>query len=215
MQKMYHTSQSNPDKQVIEEVKQGLLDRQTALLPTDSVYGIACAVLPDNDAYEAIYRIKNRPSAMKLPWLIADVEQLDVYGRDIPAWAYRLADEFWPGALTLIVKATEEVPDSYRAPDGTVALRMPDSEFIRDLIRQMKCPLAATSANIHGKPSATSDREFDQRVIDAVDIVVNAGDTPVAIESTIVDCTKETPKIVRQGALSAPTIEVICSERSN
>ncbi len=212
---IYHTSQSKPDKAVVDATAEILLEDGVAVIPTDSVYGIACAVKDDSQGYSRIFDIKRRPSSMKLPWLIADKEQLFEFSESVPEWAVHLADKLWPGALTLIVKASSKVPGEFKAADGTIALRMPDSNFVRELIREIGCPLAATSANVHGKPSAISGDDLDCNLTSQVDIVVNAGDAPVAIESTIVDCTKETPTIVRHGALSAPTIEVICSERSN
>ncbi len=215
MENKYHTSQDNPDAAVLLIASRVLLDGGVAVVPTDSVYGIGCAVLEGNPAYERIYDVKKRPHTMKLPWLIADRSQLNLYAKDIPTWAEALADELWPGALTLVVKASEKVPEEYKAEDGTIALRMPNSNFVRSLIRQMGTPLAATSANVHGKPSAVSGDDIDSDVASLVDIVIDAGFAPVAVESTIVDCTQETPQIVRLGALSAPTIEVIYSERSN
>ncbi len=215
MEKFHHTSQIKPDMAVVNETARVLLDEGVAIIPTDSVYGIACAVVNGNSGYGRIYDIKKRPNSMKLPWLIADIEQLDIYGQDIPEWAYRLANSKWPGALTLIVRASHNVPEQFKAQDGTIALRIPNSNFVRKLIRTMNCPIAATSANLHGKPSAISEDTLDSNLTNQVDIVISAGEAPVAIESTIVDCTKDAPVIVRQGALSAPEIEVICSERSN
>ncbi len=215
LDKIYQTSQTSPDDSVVSKVSEVLLSEGVAIIPTDSVYGIACCILDKNDAHDRIFEIKKRPSDMKLPWLIADISQLDIYGINIPTWAYRLAHALWPGALTLIVQASDKVPQQYRAQDGTIALRIPNSNFVRELIRYMDCPLAATSANLHGNPSATSGSNLDGDLSALVDIVIDAGDTPVAIESTIVDCTKDAPVIVREGALSAPEIEVICSERSN
>ncbi len=215
MDKTICTSQVSPDRQVIDAAADILLNRGVAIVPTDSVYGIGCAVLPDNVAFGRIYKIKQRPETMKLPWLISNINQFDEYAKDVPDWAIHLAQKLWPGALTLVVKASERVPDEYKAHDGTIALRMPDSNLVRDLIDAMGCPLAATSANLHGRPSATNGSNVDHALLEQVDIVINAGEAPVAIESTIVDCTGVTQKIVRQGALSAATIEVICSERSN
>ncbi len=215
MDKIYHTSQENPDKKVIQLTADILLSQDVAVVPTDSVYGIACAATEANDGYRRIFAIKKRPHDMKLPLLIADVEQLDKYGQDIPDWGYKLAADAWPGALTVVVKASHEIPDMYKSKDGTIALRLPDSNLIRELVRHMNCPLATTSANIHGRASAVSADSLDEELLRQVDIVIDSGNTPVAIESTIVDCTKEAPVILRQGALSAPLIEEICSERSN
>ncbi len=215
MKNFYHTSQDTPDAEVVLKTAHALLDQGVAVIPTDSVYGIACCVSDDTTAYRRIYSIKNRPEDMKLPWLISDLDQLDLWGFDIPPIAHRLAERFWPGAMTLVVKASDKVSDAHKAEDGSVALRIPNSNFVRDVIRFMDKPIAATSANLHGFPSAVSGSDLDPKLLERVDIVVDAGVSPVAIESTIVDCTKTTPIIVRHGALSAPILEVINSERSN
>ena len=149
--------------------------------------------------------MKRRDRAQTLPWFVADASDLDVYGVDVPDWARRLAERFWPGALTLVVRASAAVPAEYAQPgaDGpTIALRVPGSELDRSVVRALGRPVAQTSANLHGAPSATSGAGLDPAVAAAVDLVVDAGPAPVGVASTIVDATGAAPRVLREGALS-------------
>lgn len=199
-----NVNQDVPNAAVVKEVARVLLDGGVAIVPTDSVYGIGCAALPYNPGLEKTFAIKRRDLSQTLPWLIADVRDLDIYGRSVPAWAYALAREFWPGALTLVVQASELVPAEYRrSSDGSIALRLPQSNIVRAIARELGVPLAITSANTHGEAAAVSGASLEERLVKAVDVVLDAGPAPLAIASSIVDCTGEQPRLVREGAISA------------
>ena len=119
--------QNRPTQDVIDRACDVLVGEGVLVMPTDSVYGIGCLASPANPALWRIFDIKHRDRTQTLPWLVADEEDLVRYGRDVPASARRLAAAFWPGALTLVVEAAGTVPPEYRGADGTIALRMPDS----------------------------------------------------------------------------------------
>ena len=177
-------------------------------LPTDSVYGLACLATPDNPAHRRIFKIKQRDLSQTLPWFVSSVEDLDRWGADVPDWARDLAEKHWPGALTLVVKASEEVPPEYALANRedptappTIALRAPASPVVLALLAELDAPLAQTSANLHGQPAATSASGLDAQIVRDVDLVVDAGVCPLAEASTIVDCTGPSPCILRQGAL--------------
>ena len=170
------------------------------ILPTDSVYGIGCAAKAGNPALEEVFEIKRRPLDMKLPWLVADADDLSRYGANVPDWAVELAKKHWPGALTLVVAASDEVGEEYCADDGTIALRCPDSNLVRELARAVG-PLAVTSANTHGEEAATSGAAVEEALVEAADLTLDAGPAPVGVPSTIVDCTGAEPRILRQGAI--------------
>ena len=198
-------SQSNPDPEVVERVATALRAGGVAVLPTDSVYGICCAAMPGNPAHGLIFDIKRRDRAQTLPLFVADASDLERFGRDVPAWAPRLAERFWPGALTVVVRASELLAGEYAQPSEggpTVALRVPGSELDRAIVRAVGVPLAQTSANTHGAPAATSGAGLEPAVAGAVDLVVDAGPAPVGVPSTIVDATSDAPRILRAGAIS-------------
>lgn len=198
-------SQSAPEPGAVSRVAAVLRDGGVVVLPTDSVYGICCAATAGNPAHGRIFDVKRRDRAQTLPWFVADADDLARYGRDVPAWALLLAERLWPGALTIVVRASDAVPPEYAqpSPDGpTVALRVPDSELDRAVVRAVGAPLAQTSANAHGRPAAVDAAGLDPAIAAAVDLVVDAGAAPVGVASTIVDATGDEPRVLRAGALT-------------
>ena len=123
--------------------------------------------------------------------------------------AVTAARAFWPGALTFVVKAGDAVPDGYAQADGTVALRVPDSEVVRGLCRRVGA-IALTSANTHGAPSPASFSELEPVIVEQADLVIDGGACPVGLASTIVDATGPAPRILRQGSV---TLEQIAEAR--
>lgn len=198
-------SQTSPDPQVVARAAEVLRGGGVVALPTDSVYGLCCAATPDNPAHARIFDLKRRDRAQTLPWFVADPADLARYGRDVPEWALRLAERLWPGALTMVVRASDEVPPEYAQPsDGgaTIALRVPDSELDRQVVRAVGVPLAQTSANTHGAPAATSGAELEEVLVAECDLVLDGGRTPVGVASTIVDATGPELRVLRLGALN-------------
>jgi tRNA threonylcarbamoyl adenosine modification protein (Sua5/YciO/YrdC/YwlC family) len=202
-ERIVRTSQDEADGEVVRRAAHVLLAGGVVVVPTDSVYGLCCTATPDNPAHRRIFEIKRRDLAQTLPWFVADPSGLDRYGRDVPEWAHRLAKKYWPGALTLVVKASDEVPAEYvQADTRTIALRMPDSGLVCAIVREAGVPLAQTSANTHGQAAATTGADIEERLLDMANLVMDAGPAPVAVASTIVDCTGAEPRILRAGAIS-------------
>lgn len=202
-------SQSTPDPEVIARAAEVARSGGVLVLPTDSVYGLACAATSGNPAHGRIFEIKRRERTQTLPWFVADAADLSVYGEGVPAWALRLAGAFWPGALTLVVRASTAVPAEYSqpGPDGpTIALRVPGSELCRQLVRALGVPLAQTSANTHGAPAATSGHGVEPGIVASADLVLDAGPAPVGVASTIVDATGAVPHVLRTGAIGEPEV---------
>ena len=200
------TNQDAPDRMALETAVSFLCKGGVLVMPTDSVYGIGCVATPGNPAHEKIFAIKQRDRAQTLPWLIADSQDLHLYAKDVPLWMERLANELWPGALTLVVDASDAVPPEYRAADGTVALRVPDSNLVRMLAREVG-PLATTSANTHGATAATSGADVEQHIVQEADLTLDAGPAPVAIASTVVGIREGKLCIYREGAI--PTARIM------
>lgn len=196
------TDQQNPSAQVLAEAAKVLLDGGVLVMPTDSVYGIGCAAYADNPAHERIFSIKQRERTQTLPWLIASADELLRYGTGVSPEAVELAQRYWPGALTVVVEASDAVPQEYKAADGTVALRCPDSALVRGLAHAVGTPLATTSANTHGEAAAVSGSGIEQRIIEAADLTLDAGPAPVGVASTIVGCFSGGLQIFREGAIS-------------
>ncbi|WP_443742246.1 L-threonylcarbamoyladenylate synthase, partial [Tractidigestivibacter sp.] len=169
MGRVMQVSQDNPTPEALDAATKALEAGGVIVSPTDSVYGLVCAATPHNPAHQRIFEIKNRPATQTLPLFVADPEDLPRYAASVPAWAHALVGSFWPGALTLVVTATDALPAEYLAPTGTVALRCPNSALVRELARRVGA-LAQTSANTHGEPSATSGASVEPQIVDAVDL---------------------------------------------
>ena len=179
---------------------QALRDGQVVIVATDTVYGLAA--LPGSAGHARIFELKQRPSSQTLPWLVSGVGALDELAVDVPAYARRLAQMFWPGALTLVVRASDEACDRGGvATDRTIALRCPDAADLLALLGGLDSPLACTSANIHGEPSPAKleDVPTSMRELPGGDLL--GGESLTGRASTIVDCTGAYPKILREGPI--------------
>ena len=192
--------QNEPAAEVVADAASVLREGGVVVMPTDSVYGIGAAALPDNPGYLRIFDIKHRDLAQTLPLLVADASELDRLAVDVPSWAHALAERLWPGALTIVVRASGAVPEQYLRADGTVALRVPDSNLVRELAREVG-PLAVTSANTHGMPAPATSDDIERRIANEADLTLAAGPTPDGAASTIVDATSAEPRIIRQGPI--------------
>ncbi len=186
-----------------------LLRGGVAVFPTDTVYGIAQSVLSNPLGPQRLFSIKRRPLEKVVPWLIDDEGALAEFGTDVPDYARILANRFWPGGLTLVVKASQKVPAAYRAADDTIALRCPGAPFVRDLIRAVGSPLAVTSANTSGMPAPTAYKDIEPRILSEVDAAVDGGTTPDGVSSTVVICVGNLPHVTRWGAVSERDINGI------
>lgn len=169
-------------------------------VPTETVYGLASNGL-DEAAVRSIYEVKGRPAVKPLSLMVAGAEAFGQYGVDVPQSAYTLARAFWPGPLTIVVKAAPCVPKLVLAGGDTVGLRCPQQEQTQALLRACGLPLAAPSANPSGAPSPKTAGEvlayFDGRI----DAVIDGGACGLGRESTIIDLTGEGYQILRAGAL--------------
>ncbi|MBR6207669.1 MAG: threonylcarbamoyl-AMP synthase [Oscillospiraceae bacterium] len=174
-------------------------------VPTETVYGL-CANGLDAAAVAALYEVKGRPEVKPLSLMVGGPEDMERYARDIPAAAYTLAGRFWPGPLTLVLKAKELVPSIVRAGGATVGLRCPDHPLTLALLRQLGAPLAGPSANPSGAPSPKTAEAvlgyFDGRIA----AVVDGGACGIGRESTILDLTATPYRVLRPGALSMEAI---------
>lgn len=193
-----------------EEVVRALRAGEAAVFPTDTVYGIGVAVR-HAESPEAIYAVKHRDADKAIPWLVGDRSDLDAFGCDIPSYARALADAYWPGPLTLIVRASNAAPKTFCAENGTVALRMPDDEAALFFVRAVDSPIATSSANLQGNTPPRTFSEIDARVLDRV--AAAAGDDCLrsGVSSTIVDCTGPSFIMVREGEVCAQAVRAVCS----
>jgi L-threonylcarbamoyladenylate synthase len=156
----------------------------------------------DPSAVSKIFAAKGRPGDNPLIVHIHKLSQLEIVSRDIPALAYRLAEIFWPGPLTLILKKTEAVPLETTAGLQTVAVRMPKHKIAALLLQEAEVPIAAPSANRSGKPSPTISQHVAADLFGKVDMILDGGFSRLGIESTVVDLTVAPPCILRPGSVT-------------
>ena len=209
MGNMYVPGQSCTVDGALDATCDALRKGGVAVFPTDTVYGIGLCVSVYPDGPERLFEIKKRDHAKKIPLLVPSADALGEYGRDVSARAYALARAFWPGGMTLIVKASDKVPAAYQGDNGTVALRVPGPSIALDILSRLGEAMAVTSANTSGLPAPADGMQIEEEIARQVDAVICAGATRCGEASTIVDCTRETPCIVRVGAVpSEETLSV-------
>jgi L-threonylcarbamoyladenylate synthase len=177
-------------------------------IPTDTVYGLAAD--PFNlAAIDEIFRVKGRPDERGLPLLVNSLEQAEMLTRSVPENFVKLAKAFWPGALTLIVEAAHRVPLKVTANTGRVAVRWPRSAVVEGLIAEFDGPVTGTSANMSGHPACANADDVFLQLGERLPLVLDAGETGVALPSTIVELRGEVWKIARVGGISAAEIESV------
>ena len=170
-------------------------------IPTETVYGLGANGLDEN-AVAKIFEAKGRPQDNPLILHICGPEQIELFCHHIPQKAYDLADAFWPGPLTIVLPARDVVPRRTTGGLSTVAVRCPDSDVTREIIRLCGVPIAAPSANISGKPSTTTAEHVLHDHDGRIAAVVDGGSCRVGVESTIVDLTEERPRLLRPGGVT-------------
>ena len=191
-----------------KDVKEGLYKAAEIIktgglvaFPTETVYGLGANGLDEN-AVPKIYEAKGRPSDNPLILHISEFDEIENIVKEIPDVAFVLADEFWPGPLTMVFKKSDIVP--YRTTGGleSVAVRMPSNKIARELIKTAGVPVAAPSANSSGRPSPTKADHVLSDLDGKIDMVIDGGTVDIGLESTIVDVTGEVPVILRPGFIT-------------
>ena len=196
----------------IQQALRVLQDGGVAAVPTDTLYGLAADAFSPT-AIERVFDIKERPEGLALPVLLSGAEQLSQVADDVPGQLEAVAEAFWPGAMTLIVKRNESLPPRLTAGNPTVAVRVPDHPVPRELARRLGRPITGTSANISGAADPRSLAELRAQVGDRVDFLVTAGRAPAGTASTIVDLSGDAPRLIREGAIPFRQIESVLSSR--
>ncbi len=170
-------------------------------IPTETVYGLGANGL-DPEAVLKIFEAKGRPQDNPLILHVSGPEQVEAFCHHIPDVAWTLMERYWPGPLTLVLPARENVPKCTTANLDTVAIRCPANDLTRAIIRKAGVPIAAPSANISGKPSPTTAQHVYHDMAGKIQAIVDGGPCSVGLESTIVDLTGENPRLLRPGGIS-------------
>lgn len=200
----FYDVRDRPDEALdaaVEAIRAG----ECIVLPTDTLYGIGANAF-DAAAVQRLLDAKQRGRDMPPPVLIAEPAMLAALAHDVPYFAKQLADNVWPGALTLIVRAQSALNLDLGETGGTIAVRVPDNDFTRTLLRRTG-PLAVSSANTSGADPATTIEEAIEMLGDSVSVYLDDGPASGGVASTIVEASQSAiGRIVRAGALSAETL---------
>jgi L-threonylcarbamoyladenylate synthase len=192
----------DPDPSELEEAVALLKAGKLVAFPTDTVYGVGADVF-NEDAVRSIFAAKKRDINKPLQILIAQKSDLQAITRDQSEILERLASEFWPGPLTLVMLAREDFPRQVRCNRDTIGVRMPANLVALKLIEAFGVPLAATSANISGFSDPVNAREVMEYLGNEVDLILDGGTTPGSIPSTVLDISVHPPVVLREGKLGA------------
>ena len=177
-------------------------------LPTETVYGLA-ALASRPKAIAKIFQVKARPTSHPLILHLANYRQLEKWARNIPAYVEVLCNNFWPGPLTIVLQRTERVCDEITGARETVAIRVPNNQVALNLLKKLDDGLVAPSANRFGKVSPTSAKHVVDDLGDEVALVLDGGNSEIGVESTILDCTRSSPQILRLGAITKDELESV------
>lgn len=194
-----------PDPGIIQQAAELLKREELVAFPTETVYGLGAGVFYPR-AVQKIYQVKGRMLANPLLVHVSSVEQISELVTAIPDSARLLMDRFWPGPLSIILPARDNVPEIVRGGKNSVGLRMPDHPVALELIARAG-PLAAPSANLSGRPSPVSARHVQADLDGKIAAVLDAGPTGVGLESTLIDLSKPEYKILRRGGIAVEDIE--------
>ena len=178
-------------------------------LPTDTAYCLAADIYMDS-AVKKVFEIKKRPLDKALPIFLPNKEALTSVASDIPDIAWCLADSFWPGGLTLILKKHPSLLTLAVSGGNTLAVRVPNHPIPLDIIASIGSPITGTSANISGQESPVTADEVYRQLGNRADMIVDGGKCPISALSTIIDLTGSVPRILRDGAISKEQIERSC-----
>lgn len=207
---IYKVDINNPEQKNIEKAADLLKDGQVVAFPTETVYGLG-AVATNTQAVSKIFQAKGRPGDNPLIVHIeniSEIENIAYFDDRVPA----LAEAFWPGPLTIVLPKKDSIPPSVTANLDTVAIRMPANAIALSLIKAVGAPIAAPSANTSSKPSPTKAKHVFDDLNEKIPLILDGGSVDIGLESTVLDLTKDTPRILRPGKITAEDLRPILGE---
>jgi L-threonylcarbamoyladenylate synthase len=176
--------------------------------PTETVYGLG-ATITHPDSIDRIFKVKGRPNDNPLIVHIPCAERLNDLVREHPDSAWKLAERFWPGPLTLVLPSNGSIPSVVTAGLTTVGIRVPRHPVAIELLRRTGIPVAAPSANLSGRPSPTNGQDVIEDLDGKVEMILDAGPSGIGVESTVLDLTSEIPRVLRPGGVTKEMLETV------
>ena len=212
---------SNCTSEILDRAAQALKDGHLVAIPTETVYGLG-ADATNSEAVARIYSVKGRPADHPLIVHIASIQEMDKWAIDIPEYAIKLAREYWPGPMTLVLKRSELAKNFITGSQDTVGLRVPDHSIALELLKKFSAlggsGVAAPSANRFGAVSPTTSEAVQEELgefLSNKDLILDGGNSQVGLESTIIDCTGQYPRVLRPGAITDEMIKGLAGQIEN
>lgn len=209
---------NNPDTTILQHAAKLIKKGEIVAFPTETVYGLGANAL-DAEAVRKIFQAKGRPADNPLIVHVNSIDQLNQVAEEIPEQIFHLAKKFWPGPLTFILHKRSHVPNIVTGGLDTVAVRLPNNIIAQKLIELAEVPIAAPSANISGKPSPTRAEHVYHDFKGKIPLILDGGETPIGVESTVVNLLVDPPIILRPGGITyemlrnfIPNITVLSNE---
>jgi L-threonylcarbamoyladenylate synthase len=196
----------NSEERLLSKAVEILANGGIIAYPTETFYGLG-ADATNEKAIEKIFAVKGRNFKNPISLIISQADDIYPLVQDLPETAQKLMAAFWPGALTIVFLAANNVSPLLTAGSGKIGLRVSSHPVAREIVQKLKRPLTATSANLSGAPECAKASEVAEQIGNIIDAIVDLGDTPGTKGSTIIDVTCDPPVILREGALSRKTIE--------
>ncbi len=196
----------------IDEVVEVLRRDGIVVYPTETFYGLGVNGLSE-EAIRKVCRVKKRDPLKPLSVVISDLPMLYRIADEVPPFSRKLIQKFWPGPLTVILKASSVVPEGLQGKTGTIGVRLTGHKWVRSLVRRADFPITATSANISGKKEVSNPKEACELFGSLVDLIVDGGETAGSLPSTVVDLTGDLPRLVREGVIPSNQLEKYLSSQ--
>ena len=190
-----------PESEIIERAGEAIRRGELVAFPTETVYGLGADAF-NNEAVARVFEAKSRSANNPLPVQVASKEDILKVVAELPDAAQQLIEKFFPGPLTLVLRASPDLPDMITAGTGKVGVRMPDHPVALALIKAAGRPIVAPSANISGQPAPVTAEEVLAYLNGMIEIVLEAGPTRLKVASTVLDVTQTPPKVLRAGSIS-------------
>lgn len=198
---VFRIERDSPDPDAIEHAAEAVRRGELVAFPTETVYGIGADAFNDK-AVERLYEAKGRPASNPLQVLVARMDDVDLLANEIPPVARAIMDRFFPGPLTLVLRASPAVSERITAGTGNVGIRMPDHPVALALIQAAGTPIAASSANLSGQPPPRTADEVLTHLKAKISVLLDAGPATLGLSSTVLDVTQWPPRILRAGSLT-------------
>ena len=201
MKTLIYPFPADQERGFIQHIIDAIEAENIFIFPTETFYGLGGNALSPRVA-KKVGKLKNRPRNKPFPILVSNDQMLASLVENIPAAARKLMNRHWPGPLTILFAARQELPAEIVNPEGKIAVRISSHPFLQLLSKKLSLPLIATSANFSTQPASKSWQQLDRKLIQKVDFSVTGGDCPPGMASTIVDGTKSPLVVIRPGAIS-------------